>query len=273
MDENLPQNPKSHSANHRLVIILLIVVGLLFGAWLVLTPAGFWGKLNAIGYSVCHQISARSFVLDGLQSPLCARCAGMYLGALIAVIAHFFWGRHGKFPPLWISLILGLGFLAFAFDGLNSALSFFPFFPSLYQTTNLTRLITGLAVGLAIGSVLMPVFNQTVWADWTDETAYSKGYRFPLLIVLLSLVGVAVYSQKPVFFYPFNILMGLSVLLILWLIHTTLASFILGQSNLAKSWREMLPAGLLGLGMVLLQIGIISGARYLLTGTWAPLFL
>lgn len=273
MEEELPQIPKPQSTNNRLVVILLIVVGLLFGAWLVLTPAGFWGKLNALGYSVCHQISARSFVLHNLQSPLCARCAGMYLGALVTVIAHLFWGRQGKFPPVWISILLGLGFLAFAFDGLNSALNFLPFFPSLYQTTNLTRLITGLAVGLGIGSVLIPVFNQTVWADWTNHTAYTKGYRFPLLVVLLSLVGVAVYSQKPIFFYPFNVLMGLSILIILWLIHTTLASFILRQSNQAKNWHDLVAPGLLGFVMVLVQIGIISGARFLLTGTWEPLFL
>ena len=273
MSETNSQDNRNNTVNKKLVIALLAIVGLLFGAWLLLTPAGFWAKINALGYSVCHQISARSFVLGDLQSPLCARCAGMYLGALVTVIAHWLWGRQGKFPPLWISIVLGLGLLTFAFDGLNSALNFLPVFPSLYQTTNLTRLITGLAVGLGIGSVLMPVLNQTVWADWTNESAYCKAYRFPLLIILLSLIGLAVYSQKPVLFYPFNILMGLSVLLILWLIHTTLATFILRQSNQAKNWRDVLPAALMGFGMVLVQIGLISGARYLLTGTWAPLFL
>ena len=271
MSETPPRNSKQ--GDKRLLIALAVVAGLLFGAWLWLTPFGLWGKLNALGYSVCHQIRSHSFVLGELQTPLCARCAGMYLGALVTIIAHWLWGRQGKFPPLWIDIILGLGFLAFAFDGLNSTLNFLPVIPTLYQTTNLIRLITGLAVGIGIGSVLMPVFNQTVWADWSHASAYSKVYRFPLLIILLSLIGLAIYSQKAVFFYPFSVMMALSVLVILWLIHTTLATFILRRSNLARSWRDLLLPGLLGLAMVLAQIGLISGLRYLLTGTWAPFVL
>ena len=271
MNQETSETIQRKPINKGLVISLLVLVGLLFGLWLWLTPTGFWAKLNAVGYSVCHQMTERSFVLGEHQSPLCARCAGMYLGALVTVIAHWFWGRQGKLPPLWINILLGLGFLAFAMDGLNSAINFLPFMPSLYQTTNLTRLITGTMVGLGIGSILMPIFNQTVWSNWTSNSAFDKAYRFPLIVAILSLVGVAVYSQKPIFFYPFNILMSLSVLLILWLIHSTLASFILRRSNQASHWRDLFLPGLLGLAMMMVQIGLISLARYLMTGTWAPI--
>jgi len=32
------------------------------------------------GSLVCHQVPARSFVTGGVQWPVCARCAGIYLG-------------------------------------------------------------------------------------------------------------------------------------------------------------------------------------------------
>jgi len=269
-DSTRQDNPKRSRV---WLILLLVLICVLIGLWIWFTPSGFWGKVNALGYSVCHQITPRSFVLGDSQSPLCARCAGMYLGALVTLIAHFIWGKHGKFPPLWILIFLGLGLLAFALDGLNSAAGLILPSVSFYQTTNLTRLITGLAVGLGIGSVLAPIFNQTLWHKWLSSSAYEKGYRFPLLIAVLGIVGWAVYSQLPVFFYVSNLLMGLGILLTLWVIHTTLASFILKRNNTVKQWRDLVLPGLLGFVMVLAQIGLISLARYLLTGTWEPVVL
>jgi len=38
------------------------------------------------GSGICHQLPERSFHLSGHQMPVCARCAGIYFGAAIAVI-------------------------------------------------------------------------------------------------------------------------------------------------------------------------------------------
>lgn len=253
------------------LIVLLVIVSFLLGLWLWLTPSGFWGKLNAVGYSVCHQISERSFVLGEHQSPLCARCAGMYLGALATLIAHFIWGRHGKFPRLWVMLLLGVILVAFAFDGLNSAAESLPFIPSFYQTTNLTRLITGLGMGLLIGSILSPIFMQTAWVDWIRASSFDKWYRLPVLVLVLCILGFAIYSQVTVLFYIFNGLMALSVILILWLIHSTLAILFTRRANQAQNWRDLKLPALMGLAMVLVQMGLISALRYWLTGTWLPM--
>jgi hypothetical protein len=40
-----------------------------------------------IGSLVCHQLPERSFHVWTAQMPVCARCAGIYLGAVIGVIA------------------------------------------------------------------------------------------------------------------------------------------------------------------------------------------
>ena len=42
------------------------------------------GKADHIGYAVCHQISVRSYFFGDHQLPLCARCSGQYLGALLS---------------------------------------------------------------------------------------------------------------------------------------------------------------------------------------------
>jgi uncharacterized membrane protein len=38
-----------------------------------------------LGSVVCHQIPERSFYVSGVQFPVCARCTGLYLGALIGL--------------------------------------------------------------------------------------------------------------------------------------------------------------------------------------------
>ena len=62
---------------------LALAVGLVLLGWLLNTPPGLLGKADAIGYAVCHRIDLRSFHLGERALPLCARCSGMYLGAML----------------------------------------------------------------------------------------------------------------------------------------------------------------------------------------------
>ncbi len=66
--------------------LIFIAVGLLLVGWLWNTPAGLLGKADALGYAVCHRIDVRSFHLGERQLPLCARCTGMYLGAMLGLV-------------------------------------------------------------------------------------------------------------------------------------------------------------------------------------------
>jgi hypothetical protein len=71
------------AASRYLVVAALILV---FIGWLLETPSGLFGKLDAIGYAVCHRIPERSFHIGDYQLPLCARCSGMYLGAVTGLV-------------------------------------------------------------------------------------------------------------------------------------------------------------------------------------------
>ena len=53
--------------------------------------------LYAAGSLICHQRPERSFHLFGVQLPVCARCAGIYLGA--AVTACLAWARMAPAAP------------------------------------------------------------------------------------------------------------------------------------------------------------------------------
>ncbi|MRR32525.1 DUF2085 domain-containing protein, partial [bacterium] len=66
-------------------ISLLVLLLAFFSVWVIETPAGLIGKVQATGYAVCHQIASHTLEIGGKLLPLCARCTGMYLGTLLAL--------------------------------------------------------------------------------------------------------------------------------------------------------------------------------------------
>src|SRR4030067_1376746 len=85
---------KPRANNGILKMLVLASVGLLFLGWLFNTPPGLLGKADAIGYAVCHRIDLRSFHLGDRTLPLCARCTGMFLGALVGLVYQAVIGKR-----------------------------------------------------------------------------------------------------------------------------------------------------------------------------------
>lgn len=52
-----------------------------------------------VGGVICHQRPERSFHLFGAQLPVCARCAGIYLGAAVAAMLASIPSRTSPFTP------------------------------------------------------------------------------------------------------------------------------------------------------------------------------
>lgn len=249
--------------------LLVVIIGL----WLWLTPPGWWEKLRAFGYSVCHQIPARSFHVHDHYSPLCARCTGMYLGALICLAFQWGKGRRGKFPPWPVIVVLALFFIGFGVDGVNSFVHFFPGFEGLYEPSNLMRLLTGLGTGIAIGAVLFAVMNQTLWRNWVDKSGLESLLQLFVVVALALLLAWAVFSDIPALLYPAMVLSGLMVPMLLSAIYTMVAVLILRRENLYTSAKELALPVLIGLTIAFLQVGGISLVRYLVTGTWEAINL
>ena len=225
------------------------------------TPPGFWNKLMAVGSAVCHQDSTHSFLVNGQQMPLCARCTGMYLGALLSLVFHFRQGKLGSLPPRKVLIPLGLLFLAFALDGLNSSAASLGLGWKLYETTNLARLITGTGAGIVIGAVLAPIFNQTAWASWVRRSVLPDNKTLAVLLAAGAMIVLVVYAGPQVLRYPAAVLAVHGVLVVLCLAYTTLALIILRRENIANSWRDLLMPLLVGMLTALLQVSFFAFLR------------
>jgi uncharacterized membrane protein len=192
-------------ARYLIIPAALIVIT----AWLINTPPGLLGKADGIGYAVCHRISERSFHIGDRQLPLCARCSGMYLGAMIGLIYQVFVSRkRQKFPPWSVAVPLIIFVIAFGIDGSNSYLYLIktvspgalPQIPNLYIPNNILRLFTGSGMGLGLAAILYPAFNQTAWADAEDKHALDwKGLL--ILIGITVIVNLLILTDSPIILY------------------------------------------------------------------------
>jgi uncharacterized membrane protein len=240
------------------------------GIWAVLTPDGLLGKADAIGYAVCHRIDLRSFHLGVRALPLCARCTGMHLGAMLALLYLAARGRgRAGFYPTWPVLgSFALFALAFAVDGLNSYLHFFPAAPHLYAPSNVLRLITGLLLGISMGTVVYAGFNQTAWIDWGADPVVRSPIDLVALLALGGVVAAAVVTENPLVLYPLALVSALGVVILLSVVYSMIVLILGRRENQARSWGELVVPLAIGLTLTFVQIGLFDLGRYWLTGTW-----
>ena len=257
--------PTAHPAR-RAWLAMGLAAGVII-AWLALTPPALLDKADYVGYAVCHRIPSHSFFIAGRQLPLCARCTGTFSGALLGIIALTLAGRRraSRFPPVRVLLVMALFFLAWAFDGLNSYLTFFPDAPHLYTPRNELRLTTGTFVGLSLSLLVYPLLNFSLWRS-PDSTPVVRDFgEFAGLLAIGGLFILIVLSRHPLLLYPLALTGALGVLAMLTGLNTVLVLVLTRQENRAVRWWDALPSLLVGLALSLTLIGGIDALRYAIT--------
>jgi len=266
MNMDTSQKSKLKASTWRWVLLSLAVI--LSIVWLFLTPPGLLGKANAVGYAVCHRIPERSFNIGNLEMAMCARCSGLFLGALLGLIFQITQGRKGKMPPIPVAILFGVFALSWVLDGINSFSMLTPKIPSLYQTQNWTRLVTGTGMGLAISAILLPAFIQTMFTDWEETSGFSKWYRILMLLALAAILDVLILLEIPAVQYLLSLLSAASVLVLLTMIYSMVLVMIFKKENTFESTNQLFIPLVGGFMIGLIQIGAIDLLRYKLTGTW-----
>jgi uncharacterized membrane protein len=286
-----------------LVIVPALAATLTF---LIVAPDGLLTKADLVGYAVCHRIERHSLAIAGRQLPLCARCSGTFLGALVgffgqAVVLRR--RRTAEFPPPVIIVILACFMLLWATDGLNSYLADLVHGPHLYKPQNWLRMTTGALNGLTMSALVYPVFNFTLWRRPAPTRAIRNLRDLGVLVLLEAcLVGsVFITSDEaikactdslallpaqwslllqactsmldlvsalgPFVLYPLALLSALGVLTLLTSVNSMLILMIIRRENTVDTWRAALPPLLAGFTVSLILVSVIDVARYALTGT------
>ena len=239
-------------------------------SWLLSTPPGLLGKADALGYAVCHRIDGRSFHIGDRQFPLCARCTGMYLGALLGMVGLVLMGRGraAGMPtrPLMVVLVGFMGLMGV--DGLNSYSHFFPGLPHLYEPQNWLRLVTGMGNGLTLAALIVPVFNQTLWQNWEARPVLGRFRELVALVLAAAVVVALVLSDNVVVLYPLALLSALGLLALVVALNTTILLIALRRDSRAQGWAGAWLPLLAGFTLAIIEIGAVDAVRFAIFGTW-----
>jgi len=223
--------------------------------------------LSLFGAGVCGQIPSHSFIIGGRQLPLCARCTGTYLGALLG-----FWGlavlrrwRASGLPPNGVLASLASFTFLWVVDGLNSFLNLFPNAPHLYQPHNLLRLITGTLNGLALSIIVHPVFSFLLWKEADSKKVIRNWRELGYFLIPSALLIWIVQTQAGFLLYPVATLSILGVLAMLTIVNTMIVLIVARRESKAESWRDAFSPLLLGLLATLLELSVLGLLRFALT--------
>jgi uncharacterized membrane protein len=251
---------------------LLLASLILFLFWLEHTPQGWMGKLQAIGYSVCHQIPSHSFKIGAMTFPLCSRCMGMYLGVFFGMVILLSKGIKSGFPSKNILTIFGILIVAWLVDGVNSFLFGALGKIFLYTPNNTLRLITGYGMGLCISAVLYILFNITVWKDLNKNSPIDAKTILLMgagAILIISLI----FLNSEILMTFFAYISTITIMALLTTLYTIVWIILLHKENSFRKLSELIVMVNAGLVCALLQVILLDAFRLALTGTWASLVL
>jgi len=125
---------------------------------------------------LCHRLAERSFDAGGVQSLLCYRCTGLWLGCLLGFLFVLALPRPMEAWRRW-AFWAALVFFCPALDVAGNLMGLWP-------GMNLLRYMTGLAAGLAAGFLTTPIFlsERKAW-----ETEAFKRVRVGRILVAIFL--------------------------------------------------------------------------------------
>jgi len=104
----------------------------------------------AAGALVCHQRADRSFFTRGMQWPVCARCAGLYLAAAAGMIATLLlpapWRHHLRHVAFWRTALVAAA--------LPTAASWAAEQGGMWRPEDLARAWLAVPLGAAMGALV-----------------------------------------------------------------------------------------------------------------------
>jgi uncharacterized membrane protein len=266
--------------------VTLAVAGTI--AFLLLTPGDLLRAADYVGAAVCHRRPSHSFIVDQHQLPLCQRCSGTFPGALTGVLVQ--WGlwrrrRSMNFPRWFLLIPLFLFAAMWALDGVNSATSesyvhdliqqWFPRPAGVgllgYAPQPWLRLLTGALMGMSMSVVLVPAFNQTLWADGEDTHALRNWHEMALLTAVELGMAALIYVLEPLpsilGIYAVSLYSALGVIAMFVLLGAMVFCLLLQRDGSVTSWRGAAVPLIWGAVFALSVVAFMNGTRLWLTGT------
>jgi hypothetical protein len=123
-------------------------------------------------------------------------------------------------------------------------------------------------MGLVIAAALYSAFNASVWRQADVRPAIEGLRKMGLIIGAALILDAVILTENPLLLYPLALISAGGVMVILTLVYTMLWLVILKRENRYNGIKELLIPLIGGLGLAIIQIGLLDWLRFLLTGSW-----
>jgi len=265
-----PTDSNTYPASRWSLIPKALFIGIpaaIISLFVAATPPGLWEKARVIGYALCHQLPDRSFFIHEHQTPLCARCTGMYLGFLIGLVFLIVRRRtHSARMPATAIISVLIGFMTImGIDGINSTISIIPGAPQLYHTTNVHRIVTGTLFGIAMCMLFFPVFSTAIWRRPSGDRSVKSWRELLVLMLVAFAIDAVVLTQADWLFYPITILSIFGPLLLLGFMGAIIVLTMRNMVNTVDRWRQLAAPLFAGVALGLVLITLMDVLRVTVT--------
>lgn len=238
-------------------VLSILLLGLLF-----LPGASLAQKMYIVLHGMCSQ--EHNIILGGIQFPICARCTGIYISAVITLI--YFWalrrGLAGRVAPWYITGVMIFFVLAMVVDGFHSmsvGLGLWKF----YEPRNDVRTLTGIGVGIGIAVLLLMMINTVLRNNADDNMhAFENWREFIGAVILNFLVLVAIYGNLNILAMPLATLAFLGMAGVVYIVNLILVSLVLGYDGKISRLPQLAKPATIAIIPTILMIGGTSFFRY-----------
>jgi len=188
------------------------------------------------------------------------------LGSFIGIVYAFLSGKKIGVPKTKFIVFLAFLFLLWAGDGLNSLISDFQNKPFLYQTSNLSRLVTGYGMGLVMSTALVTLFNLTIWITGKNTPILENVFQIIGYGILCAMSSLLILISGPVVFQVTAYVTILTVLFIISLLYSIFWIILLRKENQFTNWKGIAVYIIAGystaIGQILLMIALRNRILY-----------
>lgn len=147
--------------------------------------------MERMGSAVCHQMAERSFIFEGMQMPLCARCTGIYIGAFFAFCFFLLKKRLGGNKPFSAqqSILMVCCIVPMAADGFGS-------YAGLWESSQFLRILTGGLIGAVVPGFFLLAGNFEPTGE-NEAAIYENTMEMAFLPLISAAFGLFLWAGLP----------------------------------------------------------------------------
>lgn len=258
----------------------------------VFTPLPLLDKFYMIGFGICPQRPGHSYFMgesmlpgeanlraaipalsvivpaEATKLPVEARMYGMFAGFLLTLVFSYLIGRgRAAVMPGPVIMFTYVTFIALmGVDGVNATIfdlhnAGLPI-PYAYAPRLDVRFLTGWLCGIAMAGIILPVVNYCLWQDAQPFALFQRWRELLPLLFLGVGILVVLTTGSGLFFYPLAVLAPLGILATMGTLNIVLVLTLGRRERVAASWREALNPIALALFFSLIELGLLSAARF-----------